>query len=80
MHLTEQEKSAENLERLYHVHARRYGNRLVAARMGTPGYREAELVDLVRRWEGVKGKGYAWAALSQDERVEVTDAILDERG
>lgn len=55
-----------------------FENRLVRARNGEPGFRERELVNLVALWRGIEAADGDYRALSQGERDELRDALIDE--
>lgn len=70
----------EMLRRLHPVHMERYTKRLARARAGEPGFRETELIQLVKLWKEVEEKGFDFSKLSTEAKVEVMDAIADTEG
>jgi len=70
--------SRDLIERLTNVHIERYTRYLTRARHGAPGYREDELVKYLALWQGIKAKGCDVAQLTEEEKQELREALMDE--
>lgn len=72
------DRSPERLKRLHAQHIERYEGRLSLARSGRSGFRESELISLLRLWREVEAKDFVFENLSQPAKDEVSDACYDE--
>ena len=72
------DRSPERLRRLHAQHIERYESRLSLARSGHSGFREGELIVLLKLWREVEAKGFVFESLSQEAKDEVSDACYDE--
>jgi len=66
-----------NLKALAERYLILYGEKLEAANRGKPGYAIEELCHLITVWQAVELKEYNWERLTDDERAEVYEAIMD---
>jgi 4-hydroxy-3-methylbut-2-en-1-yl diphosphate synthase IspG/GcpE len=77
-----QDLSPKNIERLTEMHISRYSSRIIKA-MSNSAMRTIRIEECQRYldiWKSIKSKQYVFEELTTKERIELFDAIDDERG